>query len=86
VALSIGLGKDSPQRIIAGIKHVLAASRQFGHCYLTQSQINAQVKELLELDLAEQLDQLLEQMEHDGHLMVRKLVTCQEVTGSMLLR
>jgi exodeoxyribonuclease V alpha subunit len=39
VALSIGLDRESPQRIIAGIKHVLAASREFGHCYLTQSQI-----------------------------------------------
>ena len=45
VALSIGLDIDSPERIMAAIKHVLAASREFGHCYLTESQIGAQVKE-----------------------------------------
>ena len=44
VAQSIGLASDSPQRIMAAIKHVLAASREFGHCYLTQSQIRIQVK------------------------------------------
>jgi exodeoxyribonuclease V alpha subunit len=80
VALSIGLGKDSPQRIMAGIKHVLAASRQLGHCYLTQSQIGAQVKELLDLDLADQLPERLRQMEDDGHLMVRMLVTSEGLT------
>jgi exodeoxyribonuclease V alpha subunit len=37
VALSIGLATDSRQRIMAGISHVLAASRDFGHCYLTRS-------------------------------------------------
>jgi exodeoxyribonuclease V alpha subunit len=36
VALSIGLATDSRQRIMAGIAHVLAASRDFGHCYLTE--------------------------------------------------
>jgi exodeoxyribonuclease V alpha subunit len=80
VALSIGLGKESPQRIMAGIKHVLAASRQFGHCYLTQSQIDAQVKELLGLDLADALSDLLQQMEDEGHLMVRRLVTAEGLT------
>lgn len=80
VALSIGLAENSPQRIVAGIKHVLAASRQFGHCYLTQSQIDAQVRELLGLNLAEQLSGLLKQMEDEGHLMVRMLVTSEART------
>ena len=35
VALSIGLAPDSPERVMAGISHVLAASREVGHCYLT---------------------------------------------------
>ena len=39
VALSIGMAKDSPKRIMAGIRHVLAGSRDFGHCYLTEEQI-----------------------------------------------
>jgi exodeoxyribonuclease V alpha subunit len=37
VALSIGLAADSNERIMAAIKHVLAAAREFGHCYLTES-------------------------------------------------
>ena len=74
VALSIGLGKDSPQRITAGIKHVLAASREFGHCFLTESQILSQVQDLLELDLTDRLADYLRQMEQDKLLMVRELV------------
>ncbi len=73
VALSIGLGKDSPQRITAGIKHVLAASREFGHCYLTESQILSQVQDLLELDLTDRLADYLKLMEQDKLLMVREL-------------
>ena len=61
MAQSIGLALDSPQRIMAAIKHVLAASREFGHCYLTQSQIQVQVKDLIELDLGNRLPDLLKQ-------------------------
>jgi len=74
VALSIGLEPDSQQRILAGIKHVLAASRNFGHCYLTASQINKNVKELLQLDLSDKLLELLKYMETEKLLMVRDLV------------
>ena len=74
VALSIGLATDSNERIMAAIKHVLAASREFGHCYLTESQIRAQVNELLEMDLGDRLPGLLKQMQQDGLLMVRELV------------
>ncbi|MBC8441662.1 MAG: AAA family ATPase [Deltaproteobacteria bacterium] len=74
VALSIGLEPDSQQRIMAGIKHVLAASRNFGHCYLTESQINKQVKELLQLDLSDKLLELLQYMKKEKLLMVRDLI------------
>ncbi len=73
VALSIGLAQDSPQRIMAGIKHVLAASRNFGHCFLTLSQINDQVTELLQLSLTERLPMLLQEMEQEKLVMVRTL-------------
>lgn len=72
VALSIGLDADSRQRIMAGITHVLAASRDFGHCYLTQAQILAQTNELLALDVGDRLPGLLTEMEADGLLMVRR--------------
>jgi len=80
VAQSIGLALDSPQRIMAAIKHVLAASREFGHCYLTQSQIRAQVKELIELDLSDRLPDFLKQMEQDGLVMVREIQTPDELS------
>jgi len=73
VALSIGLERGSDQRVIAGIRHVLAASREFGHCYLTESQIKAQVERLLELDLGERLPDILHYMHREDHLMVRQL-------------
>lgn len=73
VALSIGLARDSRQRIMAGINHVLAASREFGHCYLFESQIQAQVEELLELKLGDQLPGLLHQMAEEGLVKVRDI-------------
>lgn len=75
VAISIGLAGDSPQRIMAGIKHVLSASREFGHCYLTRSQIRSQVHELIQLDLTDRLPGFLDQMVQDGLVMARELVT-----------
>ncbi|GAB6145213.1 SF1B family DNA helicase RecD2 [Desulfocicer niacini] len=75
VALSIGLDKDSPRRIMAGIRHVVAAGRNDGHCYLTLTQINESVKELLELDIEDQLATLLDHMVEERQLMVRELPT-----------
>ena len=60
---------------MAAIKHVLAASREFGHCYLTQSQIREQVKELIELDLGDRLPDLLKNMEKENLVMVREIET-----------
>jgi exodeoxyribonuclease V alpha subunit len=73
VALSIGLDRQSPQRIMAGIRHVVAAGRNEGHCYLTFSQINEKVKALLDLDLQDQLSSLLDHMVGERQLMVRDL-------------
>jgi exodeoxyribonuclease V alpha subunit len=71
VALSLGLSPDSQQRIIAAIKHVLAASREQGHCYLTIPQINAGIIELLEMNLEERLLEHLQYMEQDRQLKTR---------------
>jgi exodeoxyribonuclease V alpha subunit len=51
VALSLGLAPDSPQRISAAIKHLLAASREQGHCYLTFSQLKSGLLDLINLKL-----------------------------------
>lgn len=71
VALSIGLEKDSEQRIIAAVKHVLSASREQGHCYLTREQIAGQVDDLLGLQLGERLNQVLQGMEEENQLRIR---------------
>ncbi|KAK1548251.1 hypothetical protein Q3G72_028298 [Acer saccharum] len=39
IALALGFAHDSPQRIEAGVAHVLNASREQGHCYMTRQQI-----------------------------------------------
>ena len=79
VALSIGLDRESPQRVMAGIKHVLAASREFGHCYLTESQIKTQVQELLELDLGDHLPRFLKEMKAAELVMARKIIVSEGV-------
>lgn len=47
VALAMGFDRTGGLRIEAGIKHVLAASREDGHCFLTEAQIVAGTLELL---------------------------------------
>ncbi|WYD81118.1 MAG: AAA family ATPase [Candidatus Electrothrix gigas] len=75
VALSIGFGPDSPLRITAAIRHVLSASREQGHCYLTQEQIAQQVNKLLEMNLSDRIALFLHEMEQDNALRVRLLLT-----------
>lgn len=74
VALSLGFALNSQQRIVAAIKHVLAASREQGHCYLTRQQISQGVKELIDLDLQDRLPQDLAVMRDEDQLRVRRLV------------
>lgn len=77
VGLSLGLDPESPQRIMAGIKHVLSAGRELGHCYLTESQIEAKVKELLGLEIGNRLPDLLQQMSRSGLLRLRTMITSE---------
>ena len=79
VALSIGLARDSKERIMAAIRHVLAASREQGHCYLMTGQIEAEVKKLLEIDPGDLLSRYLVLMENENHLRVRVLPDAQGV-------
>ncbi len=73
VALSLGLAKDSEQRIVAAVRHVLAAGREQGHCFLFLSQIQTEVALLLGFDPAERLSEILLLMENDKQLKVRVL-------------
>ncbi len=78
VALSIGLAKDSRQRIVAAIRHVLAASREQGHCFLTFSQISTEVHTLLDLEIQDILQHYLTKMESENDLKTRLLPDSQE--------
>ncbi len=71
IALSIGLRKDSPQRIRAAITHVLAASRDQGHCYLELEPILMQIKELLNADYGKLISEEITLMEQKDELKVR---------------
>ena len=71
VALSLGLAKDSPERIQAAIEHVLQNSREEGHCYLTQEQIIQGVVELISLEDTTALEASLQAMEQKGELKTR---------------
>ncbi len=74
IALSIGFSPDAPLRITASIRHVLSASREQGHCYLTLEQIIQGVADLLSLDhLASHIPMFLEQMAASEDLCVRSL-------------
>lgn len=59
IALSMGFERNGLTRIQAGIKHVLASSREEGHCFLRHHQIQGQVKELLQVDEPDKVDQTL---------------------------
>ena len=74
VALSIGLGEDSQQRMIAAIKHVLAASRDQGHCYLTGQQIHSGIVELIDMHLGQRLLEFLDIMKQENQLRTRNLI------------
>jgi len=78
VALSIGLAPDSHERLMAAVKHVLGASREQGHCYLTVTQIAREVEKLLDFQLGELLLEILTRMERENHLRVRKMSLTDE--------
>ncbi len=71
VALSIGFSRQSRQRITAAIRHILASSREQGHCYLTREQIESEVENLLDMNLGALLDEVLTRMEEENQLRTR---------------
>ncbi len=71
IALSLGLAKDSPERIKAAIEHVLQNSREDGHCFLTLEQIIEGVRELLSLEETVATEACLQSLEQKGELKTR---------------
>lgn len=77
IAASLGFDPHGAPRLDAGIAHVLAASREQGHCFLTAEQVTTQTVSLL--DLAEvpeaplELARALEVLAAKGEVRVRTL-------------
>jgi len=68
VALSLGMAEDSEQRISSAVKHVLAAGREQGHCYLISTHITAEVGRLLGFNAENRLAAIRQKMEMGNHL------------------
>lgn len=82
VALSLGIEKNEPVRIFAAIRHILAASREHGHCYLTVDQIQEGIRELLDLDLTGLLETYLQLMEQEK-LLKKRIITEPDQTQTI---
>ncbi len=84
VALSLGLARDSTQRIQAGISHILQHAREEGHCYLTKEQILDQTLELLALDDGQRIENDLWVMEKADELKTRILRVSMPIHSTMM--
>jgi exodeoxyribonuclease V alpha subunit len=74
IALSLGFDRLGVARIGAGIRQVLASSRDEGHCYLKIEQITSEIKELLreEIDDAIILE-VIELLHSSKEIMLRMI-------------
>lgn len=76
IALAMGFERTGEPRIEAGIKHVLAASREAGHCYLTDEQIFKGTVELLQEAIPEdRTTGVLQNLLFTDQIKTRKLST-----------
>ncbi len=74
IALSMGFSRTGHPRIEAGIKHVLSASRDEGHCFLSQGQIIGKTLELLDEKMEpDTLIEVLDKLLKTNQVRVRKL-------------
>jgi ATP-dependent exoDNAse (exonuclease V) alpha subunit len=63
IALQLGFGADSPERVRACINYILEQSSSEGHCYLLNKQIASRSATLLQADIKNQIQNLLDSME-----------------------
>jgi len=74
IALAMGFEKTGEPRMEAGIKHVLSASREEGHCFLTDQQIIGKTLELLREKIEpERLLEVLQKLLSSDQVKCRKL-------------
>lgn len=80
IALAMGFERTGEPRIEAGIKHVLSASREEGHCFLTDRQIVADSLELLREKIEpDRILTVLENLLSTDQVKCRKLTRAGEV-------
>lgn len=78
IALAMGFEPTGELRIEAGIKHVLASSREEGHCFLTEKQIILGTIELLRQDIdTDRILMGLKDLLGTDQVKVRKLVRAE---------
>ena len=76
IALSMGFERQGEPRIEAGIKHILASSRDEGHCYLTKEQIVTNTHQLLDEKIEEEkLIHVLQVLCESDQIKTRQLET-----------
>lgn len=63
LALSLGFGEKSEERITAAIHHILSNNQSDGHCYLTERQIKGRVKDLIKVEVSEIIKVILDKQE-----------------------
>jgi exodeoxyribonuclease V alpha subunit len=59
LAAALGLAADAPERLDAGLAHVLREAEQDGHCHLPRVELVARARRLLGVEPSERLDALL---------------------------
>ena len=67
----MGIAKDSPKRIRAAISHVLAASRDQGHCYLELELIQSEIEKLLKQENKALVETEIVAMEQSNEIKTR---------------
>lgn len=82
IALAMGFERTGVPRIEAGIKHVLSASREEGHCFLTDQQIIANAIELLREKIEpEKILEVLQNLLTTDQVKLRKLTRENELAS-----
>lgn len=70
LALRTGIERDAPERLAAGLRHRLREAADSGHCYVPRRMLVRDCARLLELEDAEPLDAVLDELAGTGELVV----------------
>src|SRR5579859_4503627 len=77
IAQAVGIPRDSPQRIKAGLQYTLSQATEDGHCYLPEPELIAKAAEILGVD-AVLTEQCLEELAHDEDGVILEYVPAPE--------